>query len=198
MQDKESPVILYRMYKFRRITAYIVLIVGLSCMILGIAFLLGTITGISRFSILMSFLLVIIGAFFAVLAIKLDKRSTYLFFATFLILLGSFLFLSAMQIIPVSLSEGWPLVSVFGGLALLPAGWRRYRAFLYRYVIPSLAFVTLGCTLLVFSFKMVSFSFRRFIIDWWPLLLIIAGIVLVLLSLGSKGKEKPGNGDEFP
>ena len=165
-------------------------------MILGITFLLGTITGISRLSILNSFLFVIIGAFCAVLAIRLNLRSTYLFFAAFFILMGSFLFLSAMQIIPVSLSQGWPLLSIFGGLALLPAGWRRYRAFRYRYLIPSLAFVTLGCTLLVFSFKMVPFSFRRFIIDWWPLLLIVAGIVLVLLSLGSKGTEKPGNGDE--
>ena len=184
------------MYHFRRTAAHIVFIAGLSLMILGIIFLLGTMTGISRLSVLWSFLFVIIGAFFAVLAIKLNKRTIYLFFASFFILIGSFLFLSSLQIIPVTLAQGWPLLSVFAGLALLPAGWRHFRAIRYRYLIPSLAFVTLGCILLVFSFKMVPFSFRRFIINWWPLLLVVAGIILVLLSLGSKGVEKTGNGDE--
>ena len=184
------------MHKFRRSAAHIVFSVGLLLMLLGISFLLGTMTGISRISVLWSFLFVIIGALCAIFAIKLNKRTVYLFFASFFILIGSFLFLSAMQIIPVTLSQGWPLLSIFAGLALLPAGWRHYRAILYRYLIPALAFVGLGCVLLVFSFKVAPFSFKGFIIAWWPLLLVITGILLVLLSLGSRGNVKTGNGDE--
>jgi len=165
-------------------------------MILGIAFLLGTMAGISRLSVLWSFLFVIIGALFAVFAIKLNKRSVYLFLASFFILMGSFLFLSAMKIIPFSLKEGWPLLSVFAGLALLPAGWRHYRSIRYRYLIPAAGFVALGCILLVFSFRVAPFSFKRFIITWWPLVLVVAGILLVLLSLVSKAKT--GNGDDVP
>lgn len=180
------------MYRFRRAAAHVVFAAGLVIMITGIAFLLGTLAGISRLSVLRSFLFVIIGALCAVLALKLNKRPVYLFLASFFILIGLFLFLSALGIIPITLARGWPLLSVFAGLALLPAGWRHYRGFRYRYLIPSLAFVGLGCTLLVFSFKIVSFSFKRFIINWWPLLLVLAGIMLVLLSLGSRR----GNGDE--
>ena len=182
------------MSKSYRVAAHIVFITGLLLMSFGVAFLLGTMAGISRLSVLWSFLIVIIGALFAVFAIKLDKRSVYLFFAAFFILMGSFLFLSALQIIPFTISEGWPLLSVFAGLALLPARWRHYRTVSYRYLIPSLAFILLGCILLVFSFKMAPFSFKRFIITWWPLLLVIAGIILVLLSLSSKGKSR--NGDD--
>jgi hypothetical protein len=116
----------------------------------------------------------------------------YLFFASFFILMGLFLFLSALKIIPITLAQGWPLLSVFAGLALLPTGWRHYRAIRYRYLIPSLAFVGLGCVLLVFSFKVVSFSFKLFIINWWPLLIVLTGIILVLLSLSSRSR----NGDE--
>jgi hypothetical protein len=182
------------MHQNRRIAAHCVFIAGLLLMILGITFLLGTMTGISRLSVLWSFLFVIIGALCAVLAIKLNKRTFYLFFASFFILMGLFLFFSALRIIPITLAQGWPLLSVFAGLALLPAGWRHYRAIRYRYLIPSAAFVALGCMLLVFSFKVVSFSFKRFIINWWPLLIVLTGIVLVLLSLSSGS----GNRDEIP
>ena len=181
------------MNKFRHVAAHIVFITGLLLMILGIAFLLGTMAGISRLSVFVSFLFVIIGALCAIFAIKLNKRTVYLFFASFFILIGSFLFLSTLQIIPFSLAQGWPLLSVFAGLALLPAGWRHYRTVSYRYLIPSLAFVALGCFLLIFSFKVAPFSFKRFIITWWPLLLVVTGIILVLLSLSSRGKS--GNRD---
>ena len=184
------------MHQKRHVAAHIVFIAGLGFMILGIAFLLGTMAGISRLSVLWSFLFVIIGALFAVFAIKLNKRSVYLFLASFFILMGSFLFLSAMKIIPFSLKEGWPLLSVFAGLALLPAGWRHYRSIRYRYLIPAAGFVALGCILLVFSFRVAPFSFKRFIITWWPLVLVVAGILLVLLSLVSKAKT--GNGDDVP
>jgi hypothetical protein len=120
----------------------------------------------------------------------------YLFFASFFILIGSFLFLSALGIIPFSLAQVWPLLSVFAGLALLPAGWRHYRRVSYRYLIPAVVFIVLGCILLIFSFKMAPFSFKRFIITWWPLVLVVTGIILVLLSLSSKGKT--GSGDNVP
>jgi hypothetical protein len=182
------------MQKAHRIAAHIVFITGLIFMFLGIIFLLGTMAGISRLSVLWSFLFVIIGALFAVFAIKLNKRTVYLFFASFFILIGSFLFLSALGIIPFTLAEGWPLLSVFAGLALLPAGWRHYRKVSYRYLIPAVAFIVLGCILLLFSFKMTPFSFKRFIITWWPLVFVVTGIILVLLSLSSKGKT--GSGDD--
>ncbi|GHV84451.1 hypothetical protein AGMMS50230_00590 [Spirochaetia bacterium] len=184
------------MYQIRRITAHGVFIIGLTLMILGISFLLGTMTGISRFSVLRAFLCVIIGAFCAVLAIKLNQRTIYLFFAAFFIMVGLFLFLSALQIIPVTLAQGWPLISVFAGLALLPPGWRHYRAIRYRYLIPSLAFVLMGCLLLVFSFKVAPFSFKRFIINWWPLVVVVTGILLVLLSLSSTQPRRDGSGGE--
>jgi hypothetical protein len=37
---------------------------------------------------------------------------------------------------------------------------------------------------------MVSFSFKQFMLNWWPLLLVLAGLILVLISLGTKGKTE--------
>jgi hypothetical protein len=150
-------------------------------------------SGISTISVLGSLLFVIIGVIFTVLSIKFNRRMVYFFFAVFPILIGIFLFLSTLKIIPVTLAQGWPLLSVFAGIALFPAGWHHYRGIRYRFLIPSLAFVALGCVLLIFSFKIVSFSFKRFIINWWPLLILLAGLILVLLSFNPPNSRGQGN-----
>lgn len=186
-------------YLTRKLTASIVFVSGLSLMILGTTFLLGSLENTSRISVFLSFLLVLAGAFCAVLAIRLNKRSSYLFFASFFLMAGIFLFLSALGIIPLPFSKAWPLLAVFSGLALLPVGWRRYRGFRKRYFVSSFAFVLLGCVLLVFSLDMVPFSFRQFIYTWWPLLFVLGGLTLVLISLvsiGSHGLSKNASGGQ--
>ncbi|MDR0668458.1 MAG: hypothetical protein LBF95_00095 [Treponema sp.] len=171
---------------FRRIIARFIFIIGLLLMFLGSGFLLGNLAGISRISVLTSFLFVIIGSFCAFLAVRLNKRVIYLFFAAFLLQVGFFLFLSALGIFPVPFSKSWPLLSVFCGIALFPAGWRRFGTFRIAYVVPSIAFILLGSGLLIFSLDLVAFSFRQFMLNWWPLLIVLAGLVLVLVSLGAK------------
>ena len=173
----------------RKFAANIVFIIGFLLMILGISFLLGFLEGTSRISVFFSFLLVVAGALCAVLAIRLNKNPSYLFFASFLMMAGFFLFLSALGIISLPFSRAWPLLSVFSGLALLPTGWRRYGVLRRRYIVSACAFVILGCALLIFSLRMVPFSFSQFIQEWWPLLLVLGGLTLVLISLGSRKRD---------
>ncbi|MDR1399133.1 MAG: hypothetical protein LBJ41_04345 [Treponema sp.] len=184
----------------QKILARFIFSFGLFLMLVGIAFLLGTLTGISQTSVLVSFFFVLVGAFCATLAAKLNrnkfKRSVYLFFSTFFILVGLFLFLSALTIFPVPFFQAWPLLSLFSGLALIPAGWNRFRALRFRYIVPSVTFIMLGCILLVFSFDMVPFSFTQFVLQWWPLLVMLAGLILVLLSIGTKNTNADTTKDE--
>lgn len=173
----------------RKVTANVVFVVGLLLMILGVSFLLGVLEGASRISVFVAFLLVIAGAFCAVFAVRLNKRPAYLFFAALFMMTGFFLFLSALGIIDLPIARAWPLLSVFSGLALIPMGWRRSGTLRMRYIVASAAFVILGCTLLVFSLRIVPFSFRQFIYNWWPLFLLFGGLNLVLISLGSRESE---------
>jgi hypothetical protein len=162
-------------------------------MLLGTGFLLGNLAGTSKISVLGAFFCVVIGLGCAILAIKLNKRSTYLFFAAFFMLLGFFLFLSSLKIIPAGISQLWPLAAVFLGLALIPAGWHRYGVFKRHYAVPALAFIALGSLLLVFSFNIVPFSFSQFMINWWPLLMAISGLMLAIISASTKnsGSRRP-------
>jgi hypothetical protein len=180
------------LYTAHKIIARVIFIIGLLLMFLGTAFLLGNLAGASRVSVLWAFFFVIIGVLFAFFAIKLNKRSTYLFFAAFFLMVGLFLFLSALRIIPIAFSQGWPLLSVFAGLALCPSGWRHYGSLRSRYLVPAILFVILGCILLIFSFDMVPFSFTQFILNWWPLLILLAGMLLILISLGTKNNAAGG------
>ena len=170
----------------RRAAARLIFIIGIFLMFLGSAFLFGSLSETSRVSVFVSFLFVIAGLGCAAFALVLNKRTVYLFVAAFLLQIGLFLFLSALKIIPVAFSKAWPLLSVFAGLALIPAGWRHYGRFHFKYMVPAAAFILLGVGLLVFSLDLVSFSLTHFVFVWWPLLVVLTGLILILLALGTK------------
>lgn len=170
----------------RRTAARFIFIIGLLLMFLGAAFLIGSLVGISQASILISFFFIILGVCCAVFAIQLNKRALYLFFAALFLQIGLFLFLFAMHIIPIAFSRAWPLLSVFSGIALFPTGWRLYGAFRAKYVVPAIAFVVLGSVLMVFSLDLVSFSLAQFVKNWWPLLIVLGGLTLILVSLSTQ------------
>jgi hypothetical protein len=179
----------------RRIAAWGVFIIGFSLMLVGLSFLLGSVAGISRLSVFLAFSFLVAGSLFAIVAVKLSKRASYLFFAAFLFMVGFFVFLTALHIIPrLFFFRAWPLMSVFSGLALLPTGLRHYGAFRSKFVVPSCVFLILGIVLLIFSFRLVTFSFKQFILDWWPLFFVLIGIILVLGSLDGKNT----NGNRLP
>ncbi|MDR1787543.1 MAG: hypothetical protein LBR16_03740 [Treponema sp.] len=167
---------------FGRSTVRILFVAGLLCICLGAGFLFASMEGTNALPVFVSFLFLVAGCVFAVAAIKLNKRAVYLFLASFLLMTGFFLFLQALKISPWAFSQAWPLLAVFSGLSLFPAGWRRFGRPHAAFIVPSAAFVILGCVLLFFSFDVVPFSFRQFIVHWWPFLFALAGLLLLLLS----------------
>jgi len=177
----------------RRVAGWAVFLIGFFLMLTGLAFLLGSVAGISRFSIFLAFSFLVVGSVFAIVAVKLHKQASYLFFASFFFMVGFFVFFSALRIIPRSFFfRAWPLISVFCGLALLPTGYRYYGGFRSKFVVPSCVFLILGLVLLVFSFRLVTFSFKQFVLEWWPLFVILVGIILVLGSLDVKNNAGGG------
>jgi hypothetical protein len=168
-------------------------------MALGFGFLLGAARKTSGLPVFATFLLIIGGAVCALDAVKLKKKPLYLFFALFFLETGLYLLLFTLKVLPVTLAQSWPLLSVFAGVALLPGGWRRYGKIHARFLIPAVVFIILGCVLLIFSFKLAPFSLRRFILRWWPLVLAAIGLGLVLLSLpGGKPRPEPQHKDGRP
>lgn len=170
----------------RRTAARLFFIIGFLLAALGFIFFQGSITNISGTYMLISLPLVLIGVGCAVAAVKLNKSSLYFFFAAFAIQVGVLILLIGMEILPVDYSRLWPFLSVFSGIALIPTGLHRYGVVRFRYLVPSLAFIFLGAVMLIFSLKLVPFSLSQFIKDWWPFLIVLCGLILMFVSLGTK------------
>jgi hypothetical protein len=172
------PVILRNAFAAR-----VIFTVGILLMVGGVLSLFAALQGISRLSVIVPILFLTAGAVSAIYAIKLQKRSLYLFFASYFFLVGFFLVLLALKILPIPFSRSWPLLSVFAGLSLVPAGWHRFARISTVYLLPAIAFIGLGCALLFFSLDIAPWSFKQFMLNWWPLLVALAGLILVLVSL---------------
>jgi len=170
----------------RRLIGRYIFIFGLFLMFFGSIFLFGWLEETSKISVLVSFLFVLAGVAGAALAIRLNRRSIYLFFAAFFLQIGLFLFLSAVNVLPLPFSKAWPMLSVFAGIALIPTGWFRFGKIQLKYIVLAAAFIVLGIIMLIFSFKVVPFSLIRFVVMWWPLLVVLAGLTLILIALGTK------------
>lgn len=192
-RSRYTPSIM-RVDSTRKFLAKAAFILGILFTVSGGGVLFAVASGGSGGAALISSGFVAAGVFCAVLAARLHGRSRYMFAASFMILAGLYLLLSASGVIAFPFLRSWPVLSVFTGLSLIPAGYHRYRSFRSRYVVPALAFTILGAVLLVFSFRLVPFSFRRFILDWWPLLLVLSGVLLTLVSLGSRDSGAGGAG----
>ncbi|WP_304221527.1 hypothetical protein [Gracilinema caldarium] len=164
--------------------------IGFSLMILGSVLFIASLSGIAKVATIPASLFLLIGVLFALFAFKLVHRLQYMFLAAFFIQLGLFLLLIILHTIPYPFSKVWPAISIFAGTALIPAARFRSNTSLVRFIVPAIAFVVLGVVLLIFSLDLVTFSFKRFILTAWPLLLLFAGIFLLLLSLYPKQDEK--------
>lgn len=177
----------------RKLAAELSFILAFFLMLFGSFLLIGTMAGAPRIAVLPASLSLLLGSLFAMFAIKLYRRSLYLFLSAFFLQVGILLLLVSLHAVPASISRLWPFISLFAGTSLLPPGWHRYSGPSSKYLVPSIAFVIIGSVLLVFSLKVVSFSFKKFFLDWWPLFLLIAGLILTLISISprDKGEEPP-------
>lgn len=173
-----------------KLTARVAFIAGIFFMVLGITFLLGSLEQASKLSVFMAFSLLVAGGFCAAIAIKLNKRSIYLFFACLLMMTGIFLFLVALGIFPLPIYRSWPMLSIFSGLALLPVGWRSHGRIHPRYFVSSCTFVLLGFTLMGFSLRLIPYTFMSFVHTWWPMFLLLGGFTLVLISISARKERK--------
>jgi len=176
----------------RRTATKPIFIIGLLLIFLGSAFLVGSAPEVSLAAVHLSFLLIGLGIVCAAAAFEGGRRALYLFLAALFIQAGLFLLLSAIGVLPLGLSRAWPLLSVFAGVALFPAGWHRYGAIRANYIVLAAAFIVLGSALMIFSLGMVDFSLSQFILDWWALLVLLAGLVLLLAALSSKRARDRG------
>lgn len=156
---------------------------GVSFTILGSMLCLSIVKGVSKLVVLPAAFFLILGALFAYAAVQVTRKSGYLYFSAFCFQIGLLVLGLALQIIPIPFYRLWPFLSIIAGLSFIPVIRLNKRKPLAVFLVPAIAFVAIGIVLLIFSFRVVDFSFRRFLLTWWPLFLLVGGLMLFLISL---------------
>lgn len=170
------------------------LILGVFIFISGNLFLLWTLGFLPRFEVLWPLPIIIIGLFLLYMVIFHGRRDVYIIFGMILTLGGVFILLVNTVISEKNLTKIWPAFMLITGISLIPYGIRKKKE-KYRIgiIIPAVTIILLSCMFFLFSFDIMGLTFQQFVSIWWPVLIMILGIALILLYLFNKKTVKTRN-----
>ncbi|MCQ2604715.1 MAG: hypothetical protein MJ215_06745 [Spirochaetia bacterium] len=156
-----------------------ILFTGILSFLVGLSFLLKKVYGAEFINIFVPVLLLLSGVFALYLSVGRRGMARYFISGVFLLLLGAFLVCSDI-IYPNAESPLWPIfMFIFGLVLVIYAAGRRNKDI--HILIPAAAICILAVIFMPFSFKLFTTSLFNFVMEWWPVLCILAGAVVVII-----------------
>lgn len=116
------------------------------------------------------------------------KKTGFFFTAVLFLLIGFLFLLIDLQAIPYTFIQMWPIILIFSALSLFITNFYKQTRIIKHFLVPSILVLLLGIFFLLFSLDIFKFTFSEFVVDWGPLCIIIAGMILVLLFFLNKRK----------
>jgi hypothetical protein len=105
--------------------------------------------------------------------------------------LGGLVFLLVNTVLTEeSLPRIWPAFMLVTGVSLIPYGFRKKGAARTGIVIPALFISLLALLFFPFSLRRTGGGFVAFVQQWWPMILMILGIVLIISFFSTR---RPSN-----
>lgn len=89
-----------------------------------------------------------------------------------------------------SLPRVWPVFMLIAGISLVPYGFRLKPRSRVAILIPALFIVGLGLLLFPLALTGVRGSLAPFVLAWWPLVLVVVGLVLVTSFFAARGPKR--------
>jgi hypothetical protein len=163
-------------------------IIGVFFILVGGVLLLWTAGYLHRFVSLWPLAPVILGLVLLYFRVFRSGPDYYVFIGTGLVLTGLLLMLVTI-VVPVELSRIWPLFMTVIGVAFLAYGFRKQGASRVTFTVPGGAMTLLSLIFLPFSLELVSADFAAFVGVWWPVLLVIMGLALIVAHLGRRSNK---------
>lgn len=124
---------------------------------------------------------------------RLRKRSLLIALGFMFVFNGIFFSLSNIGFLGMTVRKFWPVVVINTGLSFFAADFFIYRRLRSVFFFPSVFLFILGIIFLLFSTDVFHVSFRKFISVFWPIVLVVFGVILIA-TYGVKRKT----GEEFP
>lgn len=166
----------------------VLLAVGVVCVFLGFFLLMHPFAGVGNVAPFVNICLILVGALCFYVSLVTYRHAPLFFFGLYLCLAASLYLFVTSGILSVSWTQLWPC-----GICLFLTGLFRHRRVRSAYLFPGVLLVLLGAVFLLFSFDIITISFREFVARSWPFFLMGVGAFLIGLFLY---QHTPGN--HFP
>ena len=181
------------MKKFTVPILNVLLAVGVVCVFMGFFLLIHPFAGVGNVAPFVNICLILVGALCFYVSLVTYRHAPLFFFGLYLCLAASLYLFVTSGILSVSWTQLWPGGVVLCGICLFLTGLFRHRKVRSAYLFPGVLLVLLGAVFLLFSFDIVTISFREFVTRSWPFFLMGVGAFLIGLFLY---QHTPGN--HFP
>lgn len=166
------------------------LLLGLILLLFGGSLLLRTTGNLPGVLPLWPIVVVILGVSMLYKVFIRNGHESYVFAGLFLVLAGAFLLILNTHVFDVKIRQIWPFFMLFVGVSLLAYGFKRPGTAKARMMIPALSIIFLSVVFLLFSMGVITVSLRRFVVMWWPAIIVLAGIVFIIFDAISHRKPK--------
>ncbi len=181
------------MKKFTVPILNVLLAVGVVCVFMGFFLRIHPFAGVGNVAPFVNVCRILVGALCFYVSLVTYRHAPLFFFGLYLCLAASLYLFVTSGILSVSWTQLWPCGVVLCGICLFLTGLFRHRKVRSAYLFPGVLLVLLGAVFLLFSFDIITISFREFVARSWPFFLMGVGAFLIGLFLY---QHTPGN--HFP
>jgi hypothetical protein len=159
-------------------------LVSAGLILAGASLLLVTTGVVTVGALILPLVPIVVGVFLFARAFLPDGHEGNVFTGTFLGLTGGFWLLWEAALPAANLRMIWPVFMTIGGTALVAYGIKRGSESRVSLVTPGVAIIVLSSIFLLFSLNVIEASLAAIAVQWWPLILVGTGAVLLLGGFG--------------
>jgi hypothetical protein len=156
------------------------LVTGVAVALAGSILMLWNMGYLPQLGTLWPVLVILLGLVFLYLAWPRQRSDRWIIPGMVLTLAGVVLLLMNTVLQPQSLVRIWPLFMLVTGVSLVPYGLRKHGSARTAILVPGLFISLLSLLFLPFSLHRSDGGFAAFVRQWWPMILVIIGAVLVV------------------
>ncbi|MGA2976569.1 MAG: hypothetical protein ABSF77_14770 [Spirochaetia bacterium] len=162
------------------------LVAGVAVALAGSVLMLGNLGYLPQPGRLWPVAVILVGLFFLYMAWPRGRSDRWII-PGMVCTLGGVVFLLMNTILASqSLARIWPAFMLVTGLSLVPYGFRKKASARTAIVVPGLFISCLALLFLPFSIHHAEGGFASFVTQWWPMILVILGIALIVSFFTSR------------
>lgn len=137
----------------------------------------------SRSANILNLIFIIVQAIIGLITVVIARKVTgkfFHFFAGMLYFFWSMIYLASYAFFSWSLNQMWPLLGIVAGILWFIAGRWKYKVLKFGYLIPSVTMFGMGLWYSLFSFGLISLSFKSVALTLGPLFMLMVAVLLIV------------------